>query len=391
MLFRSTIDTVAIVTSLTFLGMFFGATCGGALADRIGRKKALIVATAWYSGFSLINALVENVHELAAVRFLTGIGLSAMTSVAITYVAEIFPAKSRGRFQATVLMIGLLGIPAAAFVARFAIPIADWGWRLVFVWGGLGIAFPFLAHRLEESPRWLEQRGRHADSDAVLDRLEAIAQREKGPLPPLYPVAPVVSDAHAFRHLFSPENRGRTFLFAITWMTQTLGYYGFSSWVPTLLVAHGFSMVSSLAWSSAMQIGGVPGALLAAAISDKVQRKWALVITAIIIAVCGLAYGLTFNAFYIVFFGFCVAMFFQTFAPIVYAYTAEGFPTGIRSAGVGFTYGMGRLANVFGPLLIAYLYSNYGYQSVFVYIAVCWTILALIVTLFGPATKGKAL
>jgi putative MFS transporter len=385
------LSTIAIVTSATFFGMFIGATCGGALADRIGRKRALVLTTAWYSLFSLANALVWNVPGLFLTRLLTGVGLSAMTAVAITYIAEMFPQASRGRYQAFILMIGLLGIPAAAFVARFTVPMADWGWRLVFVWGALGIVFPVFSGLVEESPRWFEHRGRHAEADAVLTRIEARAMREKGPLPAPTQRVSEPSQDRDFAHLFTPANRNRSILFACIWMSQTLGYYGFLSWVPTLLVAHGFSIVKSLAWSSAMQLGGVPGALIAMLISDRFQRKWTIVVTALIIAACGLAYGLTFDAFYIMLFGFGVAMFIQTFAPMLYAYTAESFPTGIRSSGTGFTYGIGRLANVLGPLVIAFLFARYGYQSVFVYIAACWTLVAVIVGVFGPRTMGKAL
>ena len=81
----------------------------------------------------------------------------------------------------------------------------------------------------------------------------------------------------------------------------------------------------------------------------------------------------------------------QTFAPILYAYTAECFPTEIRSSGTGFTYGIGRLSNAFGPLLIAFLFTNYGYMTVFVYIAACWLVVATVVRLAGPLTRGRML
>jgi putative MFS transporter len=67
----------------------------------------------------------------------------------------MFPPSVRGTYQARILTIGLCGIPATAYVARFIIPLAPWGWRAVFVWGALAIVFPFISGRLEESPRWL--------------------------------------------------------------------------------------------------------------------------------------------------------------------------------------------------------------------------------------------
>ncbi len=84
-------------------------------------------------------------------------------------------------------------------------------------------------------------------------------------------------------------------------------------------------------------------------------------------------------------------MFIWCFAPILYAYTAECFPTEIRSSGTGFTYGIGRLANTASPLVIAFLFSNYGYLSVFAYIAACWVAVALAVGILGPLTKHQTL
>jgi putative MFS transporter len=358
------ISTMSFIVSATFVGMFVGATTGGRFSDRVGRKKALILTTLWFAGFSLLNAFVQGPVGLFITRLLTGVGLSAMTIVGITYVSEMFPAKQRGSYQGWIMTVGLIGIPATAYVARFTIPSASWGWRLVFVWGGLGILFPLFAGVLEESPRWYENQGRTAEADAVLDRLEARAQKEIGTLPPLPDSVPQAPRQGRYLELFAPSHLPRTAMLFLTWIFQTLGYYGFMAWVPTLLAEHGFSLVHSLAWSSAISLGAVPGALIAALVADRWDRKWLITIVSILIAVCGLMYGLTFNVTAIVVFGFLVVMLIETFAPLLYSYTVECYPTEIRNSGTGLTYGVGRLANGFGPLLIAFLYTHYGYTSV---------------------------
>ncbi|HVB57338.1 MAG TPA: MFS transporter [Candidatus Acidoferrales bacterium] len=388
------ISTISHIVSATFIGMFLGATTGGWFADRVGRKRALILTTLWYSGFSLLNAFVGGPAGLFTTRLLTGVGLSAMTVVGITYVSEIFPAALRGAYQGWIMTIGLFGIPMTAYVARFTIPLAPWGWRLVFVWGALGLLVLLLANRLEESPRWYENRGLLAEADAALARIEADAQAEFGDLPPVLPMPHVSLEPlrrGGYRDLFAPSYLPRTVMLVAVWVCQTLGFYGFTAWVPTLLVAHGFSLVHSLAWSSAMTIGAVPGALIAALISDRWERKWWIAIVSLLIAFCGLMYGLTFRIAAIVIFGFLVAMFLQTFAPLLYAYTPECYPTRIRSSGSGLGYGIGRLSNVFGPLIVAFLFDRDGYKSVFVYVAAMWLLVAVIVAAFGPSTKGRAL
>src|SRR3954469_8945846 len=112
------IGTIGFITSGTFFGMFLGAATGGWFADYVGRKRALIFAVTWFSLFSLLNAIAWEPYGLFTARLLTGIGLSAMTAIGITYIAEMYPARSRGTFQGWVMGVGLLGIPAAAFVAR---------------------------------------------------------------------------------------------------------------------------------------------------------------------------------------------------------------------------------------------------------------------------------
>jgi MFS transporter, putative metabolite:H+ symporter len=385
------ISTIGFITSATFVGMFIGSTTGGWFSDRVGRKRALIFTTIWYAAFSLLNAFVGGPITLFLARLLTGLGLSAMTVVGITYVSEMFPAKQRGAYQGWILMIALFGIPATAYVARFCVPVAAWGWRLVFMWGSLGILFPLFASRLEESPRWYENHSRPDEADAVLDRIEKSAENEIGFLSPTPASMQKVSRNVGYSELVAPAYLPYTVMLVFTWICQTLGFYGFSSWGPTLLAEHGFSIVQSLAWSSAIWLGAKSGGVVAALISDRWERKWLIPVVALLSAFCALMYGLTFQTITIIIFGFLVAMSHHIHSALLFAYTPECYPTEIRNSGAGLVYGVGRLANVFGPLFVALLFTRYGYTSVFVYIATCWVLVAVTVGGFGPRTKGKPL
>jgi len=385
------INMISLITAGTFFGMFIGAATGGWFADRVGRKRGLTLSVAWFSAFSLLNAFAWEPAGLFFARLMTGIGLAAMTAIAITYIAEMYPAERRGSYQGWIMAIGLCGIPVAALVARIVVPAFSFGWRLVFIWGALALLFPLAARRLEESPRWYEKRGRFAEADAILERLEAAAERETGrPLPPPPPLNPLPREGR-YAELFAPHVRPRTTMLVTVWIFQTLGFYGFSAFAPILLVEHGFKLVQSLQWVTLMQFAGVPGAFIAGFVSDRWQRKYWTILFSLLIAACGMFYGLTFQAMFIVVFGGLMTMFIQTFAPLLYAYTAECFPTEIRSTGTGFTYGIGRLANAAGPLVIAALYTSYGYTSVFFYIAACWLVVAGAVAAMGPLTRGRTL
>jgi len=240
---------------------------------------------------------------------------------------------------------------------------------------------------LEESPRWYESRQRFAEAEAVLDRIESRVRSKIGNLPPVPDSIPEPFRRSGYSEVVAPRYLRRTFVLAMAWICQTLGFFGFTAWVPTLLVAHGFSLVHSLTWSSAMSIATVPGALVAALISDHWDRKWWITIVSLVIAFCGLMYGVTFRAVTIVIFGFLVELFLHTLNPLLYAYTAECYPTEIRNSGAGLTYGSGRLANAFGPLIVAFWLNHYGYTSVFIYITVTWLLVTIMIGGFGLRSR----
>jgi MFS transporter, putative metabolite:H+ symporter len=383
------VSDVALITATSFGGMFIGGTGGGVLAHRLGRKHAFILSIAIYTIFSLLNALSWNVMSLAVFRFLTGIGLSGMTVIANVYVSEFFPARLRGKYMSLIFTLGLIGIPATAWVARFLIPVAPWGWRLIFVWGSFGLlAIPF-ALRLMESPRWLLGQGRLDEAMRSLEKLE----RAAGMKPPgaVAPLTMAPEPKFSYGQLFDLEYRRRTVGLSLAWIFQTLGFYGFVSWVPTLLVQHGFTITKSLEYSSLIAICNPLGAWLATFLIERFERKWIVAVDAVVIAIAGVAYGLAPSAGFIVVFGALVIITIQLMNATLYIYTPESYPTHLRSAGAGLCYGLGRLTNVIGPFIISFLYVSVGYMSVFAYISACWLVVAVIVAAIGPRTTGRSL
>jgi putative MFS transporter len=382
------VSDVALITSTSFGGMFIGGTFGGMLAHRLGRKPAFILSIVVYTFFSLLNAASWNVMSLAIFRFLTGIGLSGMTVIANVYISEFFPARLRGKYMSLIFTLGLIGIPATAWVARFIVPVAPWGWRLVFVWGSFGLlAIPF-ALKLMESPRWLLAKGRTDDARKVLEKLERAAGINT--VGRTYLGTPVTPQS-SFGEMFSGAYRRQTIGLSLIWIFQTLGFYGFVAWVPTLLVQHGFTITKSLEYSSLIAICNPLGAWIGTFIIERFERKWIVAVDAIVIAVAGVAYGLAPSAIFIVIFGALVIVSIQLMNATLYIYTPESYPTHLRSAGAGLCYGLGRLTNVIGPFIVSMLYVYAGYLSVFAYISACWLIVSAVVAAIGPRTTGRSL
>lgn len=385
------INEIALITSASFIGMFFGATLGGLLSDRFGRKRSLMLFVLISSVGSLATALMPSVPYLFAARVVTGFGISAGMVTVMTYIAELFPARSRGTWQSWAMVINLCAIPMTNFVARLLVPYGPDGWRWVFVWGALGIAFPLLAKRLPESPRWSARAGRFDEAQAALVAMEARSVAEGNVLTRLEVVVRAPETREPWMTMFNSVYRRRTLVLCAIWLLQTIGFYGFEAWVPTLLVQHGITIARSLTYFTLINVGAPLGALLAVYPADRFERKHLIALVALLIAGFGLLYGLSFRPVLIVTFGFAVGMLTQTFATLLYSYTPEQFPTGVRNSATGLTYGAGRIANVANAFVIAAVYTNYGYVTVFTYIAGAWFLTALITLIFGPRTTGRSL
>lgn len=383
-----TVNQVAYVTSLSFVGMFLGSLVASSIADRWGRKRALLLTTLWFGIFSLAAVFSWDIVSMGIFRVLTSAGLSAMTVVAVIYVNELYPATSRGKYQAYAIVIGICGTPVTNLIASAVVPINDWSWRLVYLWGALGILLVLFTRRLKESPRWYESRGEYAKAEEVLREIEQLVSAEKGPLPePAPPVAETPATKAPLRLLLRKKYLLPTLLLTVLWVTQTIGFFGYSSWAPTLLAKEGFSVGKSVFYVALTTVGAPLGSYLAALVTDRFERKWCLVAFGAIIAVCGLLYGLTFNPVLIVIFGFLVNLFERGYTALGYAYSPELFDTQGRSLGTGVSYGLGRLSNAAGPLIVAALYNGSGYHSVFFFIAGTWIVGAVVLALFGPRTR----
>lgn len=385
------IGGVGTITSAGFVGMFAGAIVGGRLSDRIGRRPVLIGATFFYSLFSLLTAFATGPWSLGVLRVLTGFGLQAMTGVLLVWVSEMFPRALRGRYQSLLLAIGLAGVPIAAWVARVVVPLGPGSWRWLFVLGALGAVGGVVAVRiLPESVRWRAAHGPGGGEAELVAKLEAQAEQLTGrPLPPPVPDRPVVPGK--MTELLRGATLRKTVVAALACVFLILSYYGFSSWVPTLLVQRGYTTAQSLTFSSILAIAAVPGALLAAPIVDRFERKTVIFGLELVVAVLLLLFGLIANPVTIIVCGFGAAMFMQTGVAALYTYIAEVFPLHLRGLGSGIANGSGRLAGVLGGVLVAALYSGLGLPAVYIYLAIAALAMGLVMLLFGERTTKRRL
>ena len=242
-----TINQVAYVTSLSFVGMFFGSLIAGWIADRWGRKNALIGTTLWFALFSFATVFSQDIVSLGVLRVLTSAGLSAMTVVAVIYVNEIFPAAVRGKYQAYAIVIGICGTPVTNLIASLVVPLTDWSWRLVYLWGSPGRAVPALRPLPEGIPALVREQGRVRQGRRGADRDRSPGRCGEGTAARPRPAGRRRGKQAkaSLSLLLQKKYLVPTILLCVLWVTQTIGFFGYSSWAPTLLVQEGFSVEKS--------------------------------------------------------------------------------------------------------------------------------------------------
>ncbi|MGA8597181.1 MAG: MFS transporter [Bryobacteraceae bacterium] len=242
---------VASFIASIFSGLFIGTIGCGFLADRFGRRTIFTYSLLFYTVANLIMAFQTTAHGLNFWRFMAGIGIGVELVTIGTYISELVPKQIRGRAFACEQAVGFMSVPIVAFLSYLLVPHKPFGldgWRWVVIIGAHAAVFVwFIRRALPESPRWLAQNGRLAEADALMLKLESIIEKEfRRPLPA--PAEPeVVTTRRTLRDVWVAPYSKRATMLSIFNIFQTVGFYGFANWVPTLLIKAGHHRYEQLA------------------------------------------------------------------------------------------------------------------------------------------------
>jgi putative MFS transporter len=387
---------LGFVASAGFLGMAIGASVGGLLADRLGRRQVFALTLLVYGLATGVSALAMSVGALIALRFVVGLGLGAELPVASTLVSEFAPARIRGRVIVILESAWAVGWTAAALIGYLVIPASDDGWRWALALGAVPAVWAVVVRlRLPESVRFLEAKGRHAEAERVVRGLEAAAGADPGTDAvttdaPAEAVAGDDPDAAPRERLFGARLRRRTLSLWIVWFCVNFAYYGAFIWLPTLLVAQGFSLVRSFEYTLLITLAQLPGYAVSAWLVERWGRRVTLAVFLAGSAVSAGLFGTADDVTTILVFG--AVMSFSNLGAwgALYAVTPELYPTRVRATGAGSAAGFGRLASIVAPLCVPPLLALGGVALPFGVFAAVFA-LAAAAALTLPDLRGAAL
>lgn len=366
--------------SYGLFGMMFGAIIFGILADRIGRKKVILINVFLFSLFTFLCGFAQSATNFSIFRFIAGLGLGGIMPNIAALVTDYAPKSMRIRLVSITLVSFAVG---GALAPTFGVLlISKFGWASVFfVAGSPLLALPFMAKMLPESTSYLIRTLKKEKLFATLakvcpgltynqnDEIEAAKVTESK--------APIVG-------LFKENRAVSTIMFWIAFFCALLMVYGLNTWLPKLMIEAGYGLNSSLTFLIALQGGAVIGILSLSHLCEKFGSKRVLVPSYIAGAIALALLGFGGNTF-VIFLLVAVAGAATTGSQVlVQVYVTSFYPAQMRSTGLGVASGIGRLGGMIGPILGGFLLTLHlpNFMNFMVF-AITGVVAAIVLSLIG--------
>jgi AAHS family 4-hydroxybenzoate transporter-like MFS transporter len=349
------------VFSSALVGLMIGYLVLSPLADRFGHRAMIIAATASFSVLTVLTTFAPSVEVLLAARLLTGIGLGAAAPSAIALTSEFAPRRRRATFVLVIYCGFSLGFVAAGAAAGTLMPVL--GWRSLFLVGGVVplALVPLLWRLLPESPAYLMRRGRPVVG--ILRRLD-----------PSLPAGAVVHGAPG------QDADARIPLVRL--------FYALQSWLPTILEDLGHPTSTVVTATTLTTVGGIAAALITGPAMDRFGAGSTLgilyLVGAVFVGVLGVVFGASLWLLLCVTFlvGCCVSGGQKS----VIAFGSLFYPPDMRSTGVAWALGIGRVGGILGPILVGFAVSA-GWSTAQLFVALAAPMLVAAVTVLALARR----
>jgi MFS transporter, AAHS family, 4-hydroxybenzoate transporter len=361
----------AELTPLMMAGLFgllIGSFVFGPLSDRFGRKKLLVITTALFGIMSVAAGFSENISQLTALRFLTGLGLGGALPNAITLCSEYSPDQRRASLVALMVCGFTVGMAASGVIATAVIPTLGWQ-SVLFIGGALPLLLvPMLIAMLPESANFMALVGNRTEQ--IWAALNRIAPGKLAPETE-FKTLTMIQGAPA-RQIFAEGYGAGTLLLWCGFFMSLLIVYLVGNWLPLILTESGVAKSTAGLVTTGFHLGGSVGAIVLGRLMDRFDENKVLgasyAMASIVILLISLASGtVALVAAGVFAAGFCISG-----AQVGLNAMASGYyPTSARGTGVSWANGIGRMGSIVGSLIGGTLLAvGWGASSIFLLLAV---------------------
>lgn len=343
----------------TLAGAVAGGVMFGALSDHFGRIRVLTWTILVFAAFTGLCAFSRGYWDLAAYRFLAGLGLGGEFGISMALAAEAWPTRKRARVSSYVALGWQSGVLLSALVTPRLLPLI--GWRGMFLVGLLPAIVAFVVRRTLHEPDIFVSR--HA-----------------------------VKSENSFRLLVKDGKTFRTTLgIALVCAVQNFSYYGIMIWMPSYLSQSlGFSLTKSGIWTSVTVLGMVLGILIFGQLADRIGRKPVFVLYSIAAACTVFLYSRVTGATELLWVGGIMGVSVNHMAGVG-ALLSEAYPTAARATAQNVLFNIGRAVGAPGPLVVGALVSRYSFRAALALLASVFLLEIIAAVFLIPELKGKAL
>jgi len=379
---------LGLVNSAALAGSLVGSLVLGRTSDRIGRRTIFQFSILWYAVFTACTALSWGPWSVMTFRFLAGLGLGGMLVVDPSLLTEYLPPQWRGRLLVMLDLFWPLGLLLATGLSYvFLVQVGGaWSWRWLFLAASFPAFLAFVARlSLPESPFYLARKGRAEDAADVLEEITGERVGAEA-------VAPPEESRSSVKELLAPGLRRTSAVMIAVWIALNISYYGLFLWLPFVLQEQKSFQIDVYLLLALSAVSQFPGYGAAIWLVERIGRKPTLVTFLLLGGVSAYAFAVADSATVYV-----VALFFVGFFNLgawgaVYPYTAELFPTRIRSTAFGMVEGVGKGAAIAGPYIFGNLKDATGGTTwSLTFIALVMAGGGIVASLLGRETRGRKL
>ena len=341
-----------MLASTALAGMMFGAMIFGSLADKIGRKKVIMICIVLFSGLTFAGGFASNPTEFGILRFLAGLGIGGVMPNLVALTSEYAPQKMRSTLVTTMFSGYAVGGVMAALLGSWFTP--SFGWEIMFFIAGIPLfLLPVIWKYLPESLTFIVKENKQEEARQIVRKLAPNVTVKEDTTFELYQVD--VPEAANVASLFRRGRATNTLLFWVAFFTCLLTMYALSSWLPKLMMAAGYSMDNSLMFMMIMNVGAVVGIVGGGILADRFHLKPVLMFLGIMGAIVMSLMGFQSNQFLLYILVFLAGAASIGSQMLLYSYVAQFYPLAVRSTGIGWSSAIGRMGAIVGPILIGSL------------------------------------